>query len=394
MRNTITILAIAAAGVVPLTAEPAEAGVSVSFGLNLGRHPRPVVVSRPLGLRVAVSRPVRAPAPVPVTILPNNHTISNLSGHARMGRYFRVHVPAGQTYLTVLTEGGWGDNDLYLARDYLPTPGNYQYVSSAAGTDEQISILYPPAGYWYVLVHGAGTYGGASLLASWWQQEVYYEDQTYYVQPSSYAGTQVYVYWDYLGRRRPAGGLIPFILSSLRHRHRARHRLPPPRPQGSHRGPTVPHRPPAPVRPRAGSHPPVRPAVPRGGSRPPARPAVPRVGSRPPARPAVPRAGSRGPARPAVPRVDSRPPARPVVPRVDSRPLARPAVRPAAPPRRPAVPSTVRRTAPTNPPRPSRPPATARTTVRRSTPTRTEPARAGGARRPSVTSGRSRDRRR
>jgi len=335
MRNTIAILAIAAAGVVPLASEPAEAGVSVSFGLNLGRHPRPVVVRRPLPAPIVVSRPVRVPAPVvvrtavrvPVTILSNNHTISNLSAGAGTGRYFRIHVPAGQTYLTVLTEGGFGESDLYVAREYLPTPGNHQYASTAVGTYEQVSILYPTAGYWYVLVHGAGSYGGVSLLASWWRQEVYYDDPACYLQPSRYANTRVYVYWDHLYPKRPAGGLIPYILRRLRSHHGARHRVVAPRPHRTVRAPVVPYRPPAPVRPRI------------GGSRPPARTVVPR----------------------------------------------------AAPPRRPAVSSTVRRAEPT---RRLSPPATARTSARGSTTSRTAPARPGGTRRPSTTSGRSGGRRR
>ncbi|MGB2819974.1 MAG: PPC domain-containing protein, partial [Phycisphaerae bacterium] len=253
MRTSTAMLLIVATGLSPLAAGSAEAGVSISFGLNLARRPSPapVVVARP----VVVPRPVvvRTPVRVPVMVLPNNYTLSNLTGHAGMGRYFKIYVPAGQTYLTVLTEGGFGESDLYVARDYLPTPRNHQYASIAVGTYEEVSVLYPAAGDWYVLVHGAGSYADVSLLASWWQQEVYYEDQAYYVQPSAYANTQVYVYWDNLYPRRPAGGLIPYILSHLRDKHRARHRTyaPHPRPQGSHPRQVVHHRPSAPMRPQA-----------------------------------------------------------------------------------------------------------------------------------------------
>ncbi|HUT01158.1 MAG TPA: PPC domain-containing protein, partial [Phycisphaerae bacterium] len=217
MRTPKTILAIAAAGLMlPLTAGSAKAGVSISLGLNLGRRLQPVVVQAPVAMEATTE--------MPIMLLPNQHTAVDLAGHAGSYQYFKMVVPAGQTYLNVLTEGGAGDSDLYLARGVLPTPTSYHYASMDSGTEEQLSILHPQAGAWYVLVYGAGGYRDVSLLGSWWQQQVYDDAATTLFQPVYVPNTQVDVYWGSIGSRRPAGGLIHFILDSLRHRRPARHR--------------------------------------------------------------------------------------------------------------------------------------------------------------------------
>ena len=218
MSTTTKTIATLAAGALLLAAGTAQAGVAVSFGLNLGGRVRPgaVVVTRP----VAVAQT----SPVSVSLLPNNYTASALTGHAGMGRYFRVHVPAGQSYLNVLTDGGWGESDLYVARGFLPTPTNHHYASVQVGTHEQVSVVYPTPGDWYVLVYGAGSYGDVSLLASHWQQEVYQDAGTVYVHPTTWANRQVCLTWGHSSSRRPVGGWISFVLNSLRRHHKVHHR--------------------------------------------------------------------------------------------------------------------------------------------------------------------------
>jgi len=198
MRTSTTIIAIVAAGMIPLAAGPAEAGVSVSIGWGTPGYS----------------------ASVPVTPVPNNHTVSQLAGQAGSGQYFRIHVPAGQTYLTVLTEGGYGDSDLYLARGYLPTPTNREFASNEPGTYEEISVVYPASGYWYVLLHSYEGFAGVSLLGSWWQQQVYYAPG--YYAPSHPTSARVRISW-HSGKGRPSGGLIPYILRRVRGHHRVRH---------------------------------------------------------------------------------------------------------------------------------------------------------------------------
>ena len=93
MQTTRTLLAIVAAGMIPLAAGQADARDALSVGIRVG------------GQGYAV----------PLTPLWNNQAITSLAGRAGTGRYFKIAVSRGQTYLNVLTVGGRGDPDLYIA---------------------------------------------------------------------------------------------------------------------------------------------------------------------------------------------------------------------------------------------------------------------------------------
>ena len=204
MQKTRTLLAIVAAGMIPLAAGRADARDAFAVGNHAG------------GQTCAV----------PLTPLWNNQAITPLTGRAGTGRYFKIAVPRGQTYLNVLTAGGRGDSDLYLAYGRLPTPKDYQYASNGGGTEEQVSILYPKAGTWYVLVHSFSGYRDVSLLGSSWQQQVYYDRDDHNRYDSTCGdcvNTQVRIVWGDHGNKGPLGGLISFIVGRLQNRGAVRH---------------------------------------------------------------------------------------------------------------------------------------------------------------------------
>jgi hypothetical protein len=167
-------------------------------------------------------------AEVPVTMIWNNKPAAAVAAPAGMGRYFQIDVPDGQTYLNVLTTGGWGDCDVYLARGYLPTPTRNDFAATDPGTEQQVTVLYPAWGSWYVLVHGARQYGGVTVMSSFWQQtNVYYDEPvgTFVPPPLGARSVRVCIAWDRLGWRRGDCGLIPFIQRELRDRHEVSHHL-------------------------------------------------------------------------------------------------------------------------------------------------------------------------
>jgi hypothetical protein len=201
------------AGAMCSAAGRAEAGV-LAINLQLGG-----------GSYVAVPAPA---AQTPVTMMWSNQPAAPLAGYAGTGRYFRIDVPDGQTYLNVVTAGGWGYCDLYLARGYLPTPGASDFAAADPGTEQQVTVLCPAAGTWYVLVHGAQQYGDVSLMGSFWQQaNVLYDEPAGALVPLAVGArnVRVCIAWDRLGWRRPEGGLVPFIQRELRERREIRQHI-------------------------------------------------------------------------------------------------------------------------------------------------------------------------
>jgi len=211
MRN---ILAMAAAGLMVAGAGTAEAGVAISVSFGSRVPPQPVVV-QPAIVQPAVVQPVIAqPA---VMDLPNDQTVYPLSGFAGTWAYFRIYVPAGQTYLNVTTAGGAGDLDLYVAHAQWPAAGREHLVSGNLGTEEEVTVLHPAAGWWNVMVYGRTDYRDVSLLASWWRSDYYYHDQ-YYDMPVTQVvvpATSVRVIWHADFGRRLLRGVIPTILRRL-----------------------------------------------------------------------------------------------------------------------------------------------------------------------------------
>ena len=120
--QTFKIAAALVAGMVLLAAAGPAAAGDFSISVRIGSQP---VVQPVVGPIMHVANPA--------TLLLNNQT-ATLTGQAGSATYFRILVPHGQTYLNVVTAGGYGDVDLYLARGYLPTTDAHDYVAGVEGT--------------------------------------------------------------------------------------------------------------------------------------------------------------------------------------------------------------------------------------------------------------------
>ncbi|MEK7952636.1 lysyl oxidase family protein [Luteolibacter soli] len=81
---------------------------------------------------------------------------------------YRMEVPVGTQRLTVTTNGGSGNLDLYLRRNVYPSynGGDADYSSAFPGTRQRIQVDSPQDGVWYIGVQGSETgYSGVQMLA-------------------------------------------------------------------------------------------------------------------------------------------------------------------------------------------------------------------------------------
>ncbi len=91
--------------------------------------------------------------------------VYNASGAAGSRNYYRVTVPPGISSMTIRTQGGSGDCDLYVAYERQPTFGDYDYRPYLHGNFESVTVLNPAAGDWHIMLHGYLGYGGVMLQA-------------------------------------------------------------------------------------------------------------------------------------------------------------------------------------------------------------------------------------
>ena len=89
-----------------------------------------------------------------------------VSGAWGSAQYYFIDVPRHTTRLVFTVSGGWGNSNLYAKRN-PPAVGPWIYHSTHPGNNEHISILNPQHGRWWVLVHGAGVFHNASLIADY-----------------------------------------------------------------------------------------------------------------------------------------------------------------------------------------------------------------------------------
>ena len=66
--------------------------------------------------------------------------------------YYRLPVTAGNTELMFETWGGTGNCDLYVKRGAVPTTTSYDYRSDLSGNSENVRVLSPASGTWYVML--------------------------------------------------------------------------------------------------------------------------------------------------------------------------------------------------------------------------------------------------
>ncbi|RKH56725.1 M4 family metallopeptidase [Corallococcus aberystwythensis] len=107
---------------------------------------------------------VGATTPPPTcTLLPNNTTVSLLSGAAGSQQYFCFDVPAN-TASTVSLSSGTGDVDLYTRFGSAPTTTAYNCRPYLGGNNETCNLAaQATAGRQWILLRGFNAYSGVSL---------------------------------------------------------------------------------------------------------------------------------------------------------------------------------------------------------------------------------------
>jgi pre-peptidase/concanavalin A-like lectin/glucanase superfamily protein len=99
--------------------------------------------------------------------LTNDVPVSGLSGMSGDEKLFKIEVPAGQDFLTIVTSGSTGDCDLYVRRGEEPTQSSWDYRPYFLGSNEIVEVENPTATTWYIMLHAYQTYSGLTLVASY-----------------------------------------------------------------------------------------------------------------------------------------------------------------------------------------------------------------------------------
>ena len=113
------------------------------------------------------STPVNVTISFPETVLIPSVPVANLSGGQGGEARYKVTVPPGAKSLTIQSSGGSGDCDLYVAFGFLPTLNQWQYRPDLSGNNETVTIPYPTAGDWHIMLYGFQSYSGVTLQASY-----------------------------------------------------------------------------------------------------------------------------------------------------------------------------------------------------------------------------------
>jgi len=111
---------------------------------------------------LALALPAAADTPISIQ---NGTIVTDLAGGLGTKRMFRINVPSGAAFLDVASAEGRGDCDLYIRFGQPATPEAHDFRGIGTTTAERIKIDRPKAGWWYILVFGAGDYAGAKLRA-------------------------------------------------------------------------------------------------------------------------------------------------------------------------------------------------------------------------------------
>lgn len=83
------------------------------------------------------------------TYLGKNCAIRNLSSGTRT--WLHLMLPAGARNVKIMSAGGSGNMDMYVALDRYATTASHDYASSNAGNSESIGIPAPVANRWYYI---------------------------------------------------------------------------------------------------------------------------------------------------------------------------------------------------------------------------------------------------
>lgn len=92
---------------------------------------------------------------------------TGLSGGGGQMSLFTLEVPRGARNMVIRTSGGRGDADLYVRYGNAPTTTRFDCRPYVWGNEEACAAAAPPAGTWYVGLHGYDRYSGVTLTATY-----------------------------------------------------------------------------------------------------------------------------------------------------------------------------------------------------------------------------------
>ncbi|HWA24571.1 MAG TPA: pre-peptidase C-terminal domain-containing protein [Lacunisphaera sp.] len=99
-------------------------------------------------------------------VLANGVPVTSLSGAEDSQVFYAIKVPAGASKLAVKISGGTGDCDIYVRRGIRPTLAAYDARPYLPGNVESVTVNYPAADTWYIMLHGFFSYGGVTLVVT------------------------------------------------------------------------------------------------------------------------------------------------------------------------------------------------------------------------------------
>ncbi|MBC3910623.1 PPC domain-containing protein [Undibacterium umbellatum] len=105
----------------------------------------------------------------PTQILINGQTVQGISGATDSWKYFKITVPAGTKNLSVnMTGSQIGDGDVYFRWGGYPTLSKWEIRPALNGNNEAFTVGTPPAGDFYIAIHGYSAYTSNNLTVRYW----------------------------------------------------------------------------------------------------------------------------------------------------------------------------------------------------------------------------------
>jgi len=104
--------------------------------------------------------------PGPLTPLADGATLGDLAGSCCEMSYYRFTVPDGAGMLTVATDGGQGDVQLYVSRGEVPSWWRFDCGSDQGSVETRCVLPSPEAGEYTIGLRSFGGYQGVGLTAT------------------------------------------------------------------------------------------------------------------------------------------------------------------------------------------------------------------------------------
>lgn len=90
------------------------------------------------------------------------------TGYRRSATLYHIEITEENvSWLTIMTNGGSGDVDIYYKLNDYPTKSNYDGKASHNGNQEQITVLNPVPGRYYIVLYGYENYSNVGFEAEY-----------------------------------------------------------------------------------------------------------------------------------------------------------------------------------------------------------------------------------